>query len=115
MESMFGVGISRHPLEPTLSEPKSSARITTIFGGTDCAKAEEAKAQTMSSKGRRALLIVRSLLKLSGVDPGRRHCLSSPHDSRLQKLCLILIAIYLKVVRANRERWRFSYSDLYLE
>ena len=32
------------------------------------AKAEEAKAQTMSSKGRRALLIIRSLLKPPGVD-----------------------------------------------
>src|SRR6476620_8730683 len=64
-----------------------------IFGGTDCAKAGEAKEQTISSKGRRALLIAGSLLKPCGVDLGRRHCPSSPHNSKIQKLCLILIAI----------------------
>ena len=37
-----------------------------IFGRADCAKAEEAKAQTMSSKGRRHFFIIRSLFALGG-------------------------------------------------
>ena len=34
-----------------------------MFGGTDCAEAEEIKAQTLSSKGRRKFFQVRSPLE----------------------------------------------------
>src|SRR5437667_9657834 len=56
------------------------------------AKAEEAKAQTMSSKGRRALLIIRSLLKPPGVDlDGVTLCFRCA-GANCKELCLILIA-----------------------
>src|SRR6266705_5455675 len=56
------------------------------------AKAEEAKAQKMSSKDRRALLIMGSLLKPPGVDlDGVTPCFRCA-GANSKELCLILIA-----------------------
>lgn len=42
--------IIRAPIETYISVAQIVPRITTMFGGADCANAEEPKAQTMSSK-----------------------------------------------------------------
>src|SRR5439155_22820233 len=73
----------------SITVTKSSVGATT---NKLAAKAEEAKAQTMSSKGRRALLIIRSLLKPFGVDlDGVTLCFRCP-GANSKELCLILIA-----------------------
>ena len=76
-------------VELSITATASDNLVTTNKEG---AKADEAKAQTMNSKGRRALLIIRSLLKppdvnLDGVTP----CFPCA-AANSKELCLILIA-----------------------
>src|SRR5439155_27158559 len=76
-------------VESSITATASDNLVTT---NKECAKAEEAKAQTMSTKGRRALLIIRSLLKPFGVDlDGVTLCFRCP-GANSKELCLILIA-----------------------
>src|SRR6266480_955589 len=68
----------------------SSVNLTTT--NKECAKAEEAKVQTMSSKGRTHFLIIRSLLKPPGVNlDGATPCFRCA-GANSKELCLILMA-----------------------
>src|SRR5439155_18886527 len=85
-----GILVMTWSVESSITATASDNLVTT---NKECAKAEEAKAQTMNSKGRRALLIIRSLLKPPGVDlDGVTLCFRCA-GANSRELCLILIAI----------------------
>src|SRR5438874_2677604 len=76
-------------VESSITATASDNLVTT---NKECAKAEEAQAQTMSSKGRRALLIIRSLLKPLRVDLNGVTLCFRCAGANSKELCLILIA-----------------------
>src|SRR5260370_29199008 len=73
-ESMFGVGISGQPLKPTSPYPKSSAKITTIFGCAESDRAGDAiiRAQATGNKDKRYLLIAMALFRQNRRGPLRK-------------------------------------------